>query len=350
MINELFVIGLAAASALYLGWGFRHLPGEKWQILATLPIHADESGRWQGINFTWYGLLMANAVLVSVVMVFLLLGAIGVERLETAMLVVVMLGVCLPASKLVALIVEKKAAVASVAGASFVGVLLAPWTVLLANHALGVRFSAAIPLTATLAAMAITYAVGEGLGRLACISFGCCYGKSLDRSRPLVRRLFRDWHFVFRGETKKIAYASGMAGTKVIPVQALTALLYVGVALVGTWLYLRGDFAAALALAMGVTQLWRALSEMLRADYRGAGKVSAYQVFAVLSVVYVLGVMWLVPAAPAPAPALMSGLESLWHPGMVLFLLAVWAATFVYYGRSAVTGSRLELYVCHDKI
>jgi hypothetical protein len=35
---------------------------------------------------------------------------------------------------------------------------------------------------------------------------------------------------------------------------------------------------------------------------------------------------------------------------MVLFLLGFWVATFLYYGRSLVTGSRLSLYVCHDRI
>ena len=41
-----------------------------------------------------------------------------------------------------------------------------------------------------LAALAIGYILGEGLGRLACLSFGCCYGKPLDQCGKVVSILF----------------------------------------------------------------------------------------------------------------------------------------------------------------
>jgi hypothetical protein len=100
-----------------------------------------------------------------------------------------------------------------------------------------------------------------------------------------------------------------------------------------------------------VTPLWRVLSETLRADWRGAGWLSAYQWLALASLPYALAVVaWLPAAAPLPAPDLVRGLDALWHPGMVLFLIALWVVVFVFYGRSEVTGSRLSLYVCHDRI
>jgi hypothetical protein len=34
-----------------------------------------------------------------------------------------------------------------------------------------------------------------------------------------------------------------------------------------------------------VTQVWRFLSEFLRADYRGSGRISAYQVMALFAAV-----------------------------------------------------------------
>lgn len=350
MWNELFVFALGLVFFAYLSWGFRHLPGEKWQILATLPARLDATGHWQGLNLTYYGLFSSAAQLVSVAMIFLLFGAIGVTRAETVMMVVVVLGACIPASKFVALLVEKKSAVFSVGGAAFVGILLAPWAILLTNATIGEYLGTRIPLLPTLAAMSIAYAFGEGLGRLACISFGCCYGKPLAQSPPLLQRLFRDRHFVFHGALKKIAYAGNMAGEKVVPIQAVTALLYTLAGLAGTLLFLNNAYSFALLLTLGVTQLWRAFSEMLRADYRGTGRISAYQLFAVLSVIYVAGLLVMLPADALPQASLRKGLDSLWHPGMVLFFIGLWLVTFLYYGRSLVTGSRLSIYLCHDRI
>lgn len=346
MLTELFVLGLGVVFMAYLTWGFRRLPREEWQILATLPMRRDAGGQWHGLNLTYYGLLSSIAQLVSVIVIFLLFGAVGVSRLETVLMVVAVMGVCVPASKIVALLVEKKSAVLTVGGAAFVGILLAPWVTHLGNT----LFGAHIPVVPALAAMSVAYAFGEGLGRLACISFGCCYGKSLAQSHPFVQWLFRRWHFVFHGSTKKIAYASNLAGEKVVPIQAVTALLYTGAGLAGMLLYLHSAYSPALLLTLGVTQLWRAFSETLRADWRGEGRVSVYQILALVSLIYGALVLWLLPRAVLPVASLGAGLDELWHPGMVLFLLGLWLATFLYYGRSLVIGSRLSLYVCHDRI
>ena len=232
MWNELFVLALGLIFLAYLSWGFRHLPEEKWQILATLPARPDAAGHWHGLNLTYYGLFSSAAQLVSVLMIFLLFGAVGVTRAETVMMVVMVLGVCIPASKFVALLVEKKSAVLTIGGAAFVGILLAPWAILLTNATIGEYLGTRIPPVPTLAAMSFGYAFGEGLGRLACISFGCCYGKPLPQSPALLQRLFRVRHIVFHGPLKKIAYAGNMAGEKVIPIR-VTALLYTAVGLAG---------------------------------------------------------------------------------------------------------------------
>ena len=249
-----------------------------------------------------------------------------------------------------ALIVEKISSVFSVGGAAFIGILLAPWTVWFSNATLGRFLGSEIPVLPVLAAISVGYAIGEGLGRLACISFGCCYGKPLHASHPLLRKLFARWHFVFHGETKKIAYAGNLAGEKVVPIQGVTAILYTGVGLVGTLLFLHNAYITALLLTLATTQIWRAFSETLRADWRGEGRFSIYQMLAVFSVLYTAVVLNFLPTQALPSASLLHGLETLWHPGMVLFLLGLWAVTFLYYGRSLVTGSRLSLYVCHDRI
>lgn len=350
MWNELFVVVLGVALFGYLFWGFRVLPTERWQILATLPQRPAANGEWSGLNLTYYGLFSSAAQLVSVLVVFLLFGAIGVTRGETVLLTLVILGVCLPGSKILAWLVEGKSSTFSVGGAAFVGVLLAPWAVVLSNLTVGRWFGSQIPVVPALSAMAVAYAFGEGLGRLACISFGCCYGKPLRESSPLMQKLFQRWHFVFHGDTKKIAYASRLAGEKVIPIQALTAVLYTGTGLAGMLLFLHGVYPATMLLALTVTQLWRVFSETLRADWRGTGRISLYQVFALVSVVYGALVLYALPVDNLPRASLARGLDTLWHPGLVLFLVALWAITFYFYGRSLVTGSRLSVYVCHDRI
>jgi hypothetical protein len=115
-------------------------------------------------------------------------------------------------------------------------------------------------------------------------------------------------------------------------------------------LFLHGAYIVALLLTLAVTQLWRAFSETLRADWRGTGRFSVYQVLALFSVLYTAVVLALLPTQTLTPASLLRGLETLWHPGMVLFLLGFWVTTFLYYGRSLVTGSRLSLYVCHDRI
>ncbi len=350
MLNEAFVTGLAVAVVIILQWGFRHLPQEKWQILATLPVRCDPDGHWHGVNLTYYGLLTANAIVASVMLSFLLFGALGIPRGTMIGVVVVILSVCIPASRLVAVLVERKAAVLTVAGASFVGILLAPWVIVLINRLFAGYLGGRVPVVPALSAMGIAYAFGEGLGRLACISFGCCYGKPLAQSHPAIRRIFSHWHFIFHGHLKKIAYSSGLAGERVVPIQALTSLIYLGVGLVAILLFLKGAYSPALMLTLAATQLWRAFSETLRADYRGGGRISVYQVLALLSVCYGAVLLALLPAEHMPVASLEAGFLTLWHPGLVLFLIGLWFITFFYYGRSMVTGSRLSLYVCHEQI
>jgi prolipoprotein diacylglyceryltransferase len=350
MLNELFVAGLGAVLLAYLVWGFRALPAERWQILATLPRGPAANGEWLGLNLTYYGLFSSLAQIVSVMTVFLLFGAVGITRTETVLLTIITLGVCIPGSKAVAAMVEGKSATFSVSGAAFIGILLAPWAILFSNATVGILLDHTIPVLPALAAIAIAYGFGEGLGRLACISFGCCYGKPLRESHPLIQTLFRRWHFVFRGETKKIAYAARLEGEKVVPIQAVTATLCTGAGLAGMLLFLHGAYASALLATLGITQLWRALSETLRADWRGAGRFSAYQWMSLASLPYTVAVVLLLPPQAPPTASLLLGLETLWHPGLVLFLFGLWITTFIYYGRSLVTGSRLSLYVCHDRI
>ncbi len=341
------VLGLGAGLAVALGLAFRALPGERWQIAAAIPLAPDGEGGWQGLNLTWYGLLQATALTAAAACFLFLLGSLGQGVFAGLALLLPLLSLCLPAARLVARLVEKKPFTFTVGGASFVGLVLAPPLAGLVRATLYPDLA----IVPSMASLSIAYALGEGLGRLACISFGCCYGRPIEQCGPLLRRVFAPLAFTFHGPTKKIAYESGLAGRKVVPVQALTATLYCAAALLGIYLFLESEFLAALLVAVGVTQLWRTGSEFLRADYRGGGRISAYQIMAVAALGYTLAAaLWLGPGQPANHPDLTRGLALLWNPALLLGLQALWIIVLVYTGRSRVTAAHLHFHVVRDNV
>ena len=349
MLEALFIAALAVVLFALLSWGFRTLPEERWQIVATIPL-IKESGRWRGLNLTYYGIFSATAHLLSVVVLFILLAAIRLPATATLALAALTLAVCVPASRWVARVVEKKPHTFSMAGAFFVGVVVFPPFVWLINVTLGQHLGFTVDYLPAMAAIVVAYAFGEALGRLACISFGCCYGRALDQTHPLVQKLFARWHFIFHGETKKIAYAAGLDGTKVIPVQGLTAVLYVLTGLLGMALFLSGHYAASFVTTMLITQLWRVFSETLRADHRGGGVLSTYQIMALVVSAYAVFLSVLFVDAASPTASLYLGLSALWHPAVLLILQMLWLVIFIYTGRSAVTEAHMSFRVCREKI
>jgi hypothetical protein len=286
MYNEIFTLTLAGIIAVLFSWAFRVLPKENWQVLACLPTRKGLDGIWQGINLTYYGFFNALAYLFAVVMFLIMMGSQNIKIAGTISLVIPFLAICMLASRLIARLVEKKRHTFSVGGASFAGILIAPWIIWLVNMTLGETLAFHLPVLETLAAIFIAYAFGEGTGRLACISFGCCYGKPISACHPLIKRIFRKWNFVFWGKTKKIAYAQQLEGQAVIPIQALTAIVYTGTGFLNFYLFLKGFSSAALIITLIVTQGWRFASEFLRADYRGHGFISAYQIMTLIAICY----------------------------------------------------------------
>lgn len=336
-------------SCLYLWWGIAVLPAERWQMAAAIPLARDADGAWRGMNITWYGILSANAYVAAAALFLALAGSLGAPLVLTLATVASTLGICVPASRLVARIVEGKRHTFTVGGAVFVGTVAAPFVVSVVNRLLAPP-GQSLPVMALLAATACGYALGEGFGRLACISFGCCYGKPLNRSHPLVVRMLKGVAVKFTGETKKVSYAGNMAGVPLVPVQGITAMLYSATALGGAALFLSGKYAASFLLAMGVTQLWRIISEFLRDDYRGENRFSAYQwmglgavVYGAFTALYFRGENSLLPVADR-IPGI------LWSPTVIISLQVIWVLILLYTGRSTVTGSRILFHVHRDRI
>jgi hypothetical protein len=350
MFDEIFLLLLTGVIVLLFSWAFRMLPGEDWQILACLPGRKGPDGIWNGVNLTYYGFFNALAYVFAVVMFLLMMGALGVQIAGTLSVVIPVLIICMWASRFIARWVEKKQHTFSVGAASFVGIIIAPLLILLVDTTLGKWWSFHIPMTQTMAAMLIAYALGEGMGRLGCISFGCCYGKPLTDCDPVIQKIFRRRNFVFRGKTKKIVYAGRLEGRAVIPIQALTAVLYTGTGLLCFYFFLKGFALSVLAVALFVTQSWRFVSEFLRADYRGRGRISAYQIMTLLAMVYIFIVLIFVSEPDHASPHLISGLVSLWNPALIIFLAILWIIAFVYTGRSNVTCSSIDIQIIEKRI
>ncbi len=350
MLNILFVVALTLGLTALIAWGVRTLPAERWQMLAAVPIAKAADGSWRGLNLTFYGFFSASATVFGLLVMLLLLGSVGMPVGLSILLVGFALLVCIPASRLIAGIVERKRNTFTVAGAAFAATIVFPWLILAMRPVAARLLNRGIPVVPTFAAMAIAYVLGESIGRLACLSFGCCYGMPLREARPMVANLFQKHNLVIYGSTKKAAYASGLAGEPLIPVQAITSTIFAVSGIVGLGLFLTQRFRLSALIPVLVSWAWRACSEWLRADYRGTSRVSIYQMMAVVSATYLSIFLLLIPAAATVAPDLAIGLSQISSAPVILLLQILWIALFLYYGRSRVTASTLSFHVVADRI
>jgi hypothetical protein len=99
-----------------------------------------------------------------------------------------------------------------------------------------------------------------------------------------------------------------------------------------------------------ITQDWRAFSEVLRADYRGVGKLSAYQIMGILAVIYAFALTMILPSEHAVVPQLAAGIDAIWRLEIFLFLQALWVIVFFMFGKSMVTSAQISFHLHHDRI
>jgi hypothetical protein len=346
-MNAAFVVTLAALMSALLLWGFRTLPAERWQMIAAVPVSKDRDGKWRGMNLTFYGFFSATGGIFGIGMSIVLLASVRVSMLVAIILVAGMVMLCLPTSRLVAALVEKKSATYTIAGAAFVAAILLPPIVWFGGQLLA-SWSLTLHAMPALAAATIAYALAEAIGRLACMSFGCCYGMPLRDTSLGLARIFRHFHTVFHGPTKKVAYASGLQEEPLIPVQALTSMVFTLSGLVGLALFLAEYWRLALLVPAIGTWGWRAIAENLRADHRGHTRISVYQAMSLVAMAYLAIIAFLMPAG-GPAPDILAGLSQTAILPVVLVLQTLWVLLFLFYGRSQVTASIVSFHVVTER-
>jgi hypothetical protein len=349
MINALFLVGLSVLLLASLIWGIKTLPSERWQMIAAVPVAKTSDGLWQSVNLTFYGFFSATANIFGITLMIVLLSSVSTPVTAAAVLIFVMMLICVPSSKIVAAVVEGKSNTFTIAGAAFVAALVLPPEVWALQQILRAWFNISIDVLPLLAAASICYALSESIGRLACLSFGCCYGVPLRDASPRLARLFRRYHLVFHGETKKAAYASGLAEEPLIPVQPISSFVFSLAGLIGLAAFLDAHFRLAAIVPVIATWGWRAVSETLRADFRGSSRISAYQVMALFGVSYLVFVLRLLPDV-GPLPTLAAGLRQVGSTPVVLVLQMCWVSLFLYYGRSRVTASTVSFHVVQSQI
>ncbi len=203
MTPELFTLCLALPVALLLAWAFKRLPDERWQMMAAVPLRKYPDGTWSGVNLTWYGFFSATAYTAAVTVLIMLMGAMGTPAAAIAAMTIAVLAICIPAASIIARLVERKRHVLTVGGAAFAGIIAIPAAVVAVQAAVGEKLGWDLRVLPVVAAVCTAYCFGEGLGRLACISFGCCYGMPLSRAPVWMRRLFSLQVFYLFGRYKK---------------------------------------------------------------------------------------------------------------------------------------------------
>jgi hypothetical protein len=350
MIEIIFTAALAVFFAAFYAAAFRILPDERWQIFASIPLRKTGEGTWSGVNITYYGLLTSTGYTIAFVIFIMMMTAAGVELKSLLILSSCILAMFIPSAKIMAYIIERKKHTITIGGAVFVMFISAPWIIAGVNAISGYIETGHTGEGVFLSSLITAYAFGEGFGRLACISFGCCYGRAVSGMPGFFQRLFSRFNFIYTGKTKKVSYHDHMDGVETVPVQAITAVLYTVSGIAGLYLFLRGYYYHSFFISLTVTQLWRFLSEFLRADFRGGGVISAYQIMSLFTIPYYITYFMITGMVSSPPPSLISGLSFIWSPGVLIITIFMWIGGVLYTGISSVTSSEISIFVNEEKI
>ncbi|MBZ4643116.1 MAG: hypothetical protein PWQ25_1193 [Deferribacteres bacterium] len=336
-------------TGILLYFGIKNFPGEKYQFLAIIPFKKSRTGEWYGINITYYGLLNAISYSFSTALFLTLTMSYNISFKTVLFSVLIILSICMPASKLMARLVENKKNTFTVSGASFVGSITAPFVVLITSYLITKNIDIALNESfVVLSSLAISYITGEGIGRLACLSFGCCYGKKVSDFKGPIKKIFEKFYTVFEGKTKKISYESGCENVKTIPVQSVASILFNLTGILAIIFYSQGYIKTAFLTSVIVINLFRFLSEFLRNDFRGNKKVSTYQYFSIINIIYSIIISLLFNTSNSADFNILNGINE--ASKLKYLLIAIFVISFLYTGVSKVTYSTIKFKVMKSNI
>lgn len=351
--NNIFIIILSFVLIFFMQIVFRKFTQEKYQFIAAVPIKKN-GNVWKGINFTFYGFITASSIVLGISIFYLLMLMQSYPGIMIILVVAPILIVGILSAKFLAILIEKKKSVFSVGAAVFVSFLISPFVVYFVNNYLGSMLGIEIDFMYFMSAVSVSFLFGEGIGRLACISYGCCYGKPVGSLSPIWKRVFKKINFVFYGKTKKIAYASNYDEIPVVPIQAITSIVCNTIGVLGLYLLMNGYVFLSFLISSIWVFLWRFLSEFMRSDYRGGVKqVSLYQVFSLVSIVYAILIALISNhffVINFKSYDLIVVLEKFWSANTLVILQLVWFFCFVYFGKSNMTTSKIEFAVKEELI
>jgi hypothetical protein len=124
--------------------------------------------RFSRLNLTYYWLFVATAEVFATMTTTVLMASTGIHVGIAASILLMVLAFCAPSSRWIARIIDGRKYNFSISGAVAVGMIAVPVATTFVRS-MGYSVSAA----AVFASTAIGYTLGEGVGRLAYISFGC---------------------------------------------------------------------------------------------------------------------------------------------------------------------------------
>lgn len=348
MLYWLFSVVLVVLAATYV-WAFRALPKERWQFLAAIPVEKMDNGRWRAVNLSFYGFFSATACFLGGALFVALAGAAGLSWMGALTFLTALIFTGMVASRLVNRLASGTRYGFTVGGSALVGIIAAPIVLYLLKEYAGL-VPEKVGIIQVMAALGAAYALGEGIGRWACVSFGCCYGRPISEAPHWVQPLLMRIHFTFEGRTKKAVYESGLEYKPLVPVQGLSAIVLTILAVLSVAAYLAAQYALAFLIAAIGTQGWRVMSEYLRKDERADGRWRKYQCMAVATAGTAVLITLLSGTQPATPPNPDAGWQTLRQVPVILILQAIWWMVFLRMGLSQVTGCDMAFFVREERL
>ncbi len=319
---------------------FKKLPKEKYQFLLVIPYKKINNEEWRSLNITYYGLFNALGYSLGLFLCLFNFFALGIEKLDALYNLILIFTICMPISKLIPIYVEKTKHGFTIAGALFFGIITTPISTFLVyffQGKLNLFYDNLLPILST---MSVSFLLGESIGRLGCISFGCCYGKKVEEvNNTFLKKVFNNFNTVYYGDLKKASYASNLNGIKTVPIQAMSVLINLILSFIGQLLFLESNYTLSLVITILGNQLFRFFAEFLRADYRGSDTITIYQKMSIINIAIITLIIYIFPSNKGILLDIQRGINYVFEYKVFIAILFVFFISFFYTGISTATYS-----------